>query len=55
MDISDVGIAQMQKRAEALSLTVEGIVGDIYTYADIDSFDIVLLDSMVHLFLEGLS
>ncbi|MEM6629628.1 MAG: class I SAM-dependent methyltransferase [Bacteroidota bacterium] len=49
IDTSQIGIEYMLNLAQAASLRVEGIVGDIHQYDQYDTFDVILLDSMIHL------
>lgn len=48
VDASYVGIAQMLERAENDSLTVSGVIADIYEYELRDKYDAVVLDSILH-------
>ena len=48
VDNSKVGIAQMNKIAQAEKLNLMGIVADIYQYDDFSNFDFILLDSLFH-------
>ena len=48
IDASEVGIKQMLEQAEAKGLNVKGIVADFYSYDYAESFDIVVLDSILH-------
>ena len=48
VDISKVGIDQMNKVAEAERLDLRGIVADIFEFEDFDNYDFILLDSMFH-------
>ena len=50
VDISDVGIQQLNKVAQQEKLKVEGLVADIYSFGITNEYDIVLLDSMVHFY-----
>ena len=50
IDISAIGIAQMIRDAKEENLSVNGIVSDIYEYSIDSSFDIVLLDSILHFY-----
>ncbi|NDL68833.1 class I SAM-dependent methyltransferase [Anaerotalea alkaliphila] len=50
VDISDVGIQQLNKAALQEKLQVEGFVADIYSFGITDEYDIVLLDSMFHFY-----
>lgn len=50
IDISQVGIDQMLKKAESLNLNIKGYVEDIYSFNRISEFDIVILDSMLHFY-----
>ena len=48
VDISKVGIEQMNLVANTERLPLNGIVADIYAFDNFSAFDIVLLDSMFH-------
>ena len=48
IDNSKKGIQQMNEKASQMTLSITGIVGDIYQFEDFHEFDIVLLDSMFH-------
>lgn len=48
IDISKVGIAQMNRKAAEEKLSLKGIVGDIYQYKSFSAFDFILLNSMFH-------
>lgn len=48
IDNSSVGIEQMARLAQAEGLAIKGIVGDFYSYKELDKYDIILLDSMFH-------
>ncbi|MGE6415336.1 class I SAM-dependent methyltransferase [Planococcus kocurii] len=50
IDHSAVGIEQLNREAKKRELTVEGIVGDVYTYQISKDVDVVLLDSMLHFY-----
>lgn len=50
VDISDVGIQQLNKAAQQEKLKVEGLVADIYSFGITNEYDIVLLDSMFHFY-----
>ncbi|QRN86167.1 methyltransferase domain-containing protein [Clostridia bacterium] len=50
VDISSVGISQMNRTAALENLAVRGIIGDVYTYRIDESYDMVLLDSMFHFY-----
>ncbi|WP_347860873.1 class I SAM-dependent methyltransferase [Salimicrobium sp. PL1-032A] len=54
VDISGVGIEQMNRAAREDNLEVTGIVEDIYTFPVETKHDIVLLDSMLHFYKEDL-
>lgn len=49
VDISSVGIQQMMATAKEEDLSVEGIVASICTYTPQNSFDIVILDRVLHM------
>ena len=48
VDASKVGIAQMLAQAEVHNLPVKGVVADIYTYEPDNTFDAIVLDSILH-------
>lgn len=48
LDVSSVGISQMQQIANQEGLTLTGQVADIYTWEAFEGIDCVLLDSMLH-------
>lgn len=50
VDLSEVGINQMNKRAKELGVDVKGIVGSYTDYRDIVKHDIILMDSMFHFY-----
>lgn len=50
IDISQVGIDQMNAQAQAEGLNVNGIVADLKSYKIDDSVDLVLTDSMLHFY-----
>lgn len=50
VDISDVGIQQLNKAAQDQRLQVKGSVADIYSFGITDEYDIVLLDSIFHFY-----
>lgn len=50
VDISDVGIEQLNRVAQEEKLQVKGYVSDIYAFKITDDYDIVLLDSMFHFY-----
>jgi 2-polyprenyl-3-methyl-5-hydroxy-6-metoxy-1,4-benzoquinol methylase len=50
IDISEVGIEQLNLKAKTLNLKLVGLVDDIYTFSKIGDYDIVLLDSMLHFY-----
>lgn len=50
VDISDVGIEQLNKAAKQEELQVEGVVADISSFDITNEYDIVLLDSMFHFY-----
>jgi len=54
VDISAVGIAQMNAQAQQLGLGVRGVAGDAYTWDIGSEPGIVLLDSMLHFYKRGL-
>jgi len=49
VDISEVGINQMNKVAKEENLQCKGIVEDMYQY-DVSPFDVILLNSMFHFY-----
>jgi len=48
IDISTVGIEQMNQLAQIEKLRLKGVVADVYEYDDFGDYDFVLLDSMLH-------
>ncbi|SDJ14986.1 class I SAM-dependent methyltransferase [Salimicrobium halophilum] len=50
IDVSSVGIEQMNRAAREENLEVTGVVEDIYTCPVETKYDIVLLDSMLHFY-----
>lgn len=48
IDISKVGIDQLNQIGQSEKLNLIGQIGDIYTFNQLVDFDIVLLDSMFH-------
>lgn len=48
VDASEVGIRQMVERAGTLGLNVNGVVGDFYTFDFAQSYDLIVLDSILH-------
>lgn len=50
IDISKVGINQMNKISAKENLSVKGEVRDVYTYPISEEYDLVLLDSMLHFY-----
>lgn len=54
VDISDVGIKQLNEVAQSQQLPVKGIVHDIYDYSISKEVDMVLLDSMFHFYKKDL-
>ncbi len=50
VDLSTVGIRQMNEAARQEKLDVQGKVADLYTFAIDQSVDIILLDSIIHLY-----
>lgn len=48
IDLSKVGIEQMERAARAEGLDVKGRIGDIYEFDDFAEYDFLLLDSMFH-------
>lgn len=48
IDHSQVGINQLNQIATVNHLSMQGIVGDIYSFSDFDRYDYILLDSMFH-------
>lgn len=49
VDASDTGIAQMNARATAEGLLIEGVVANIITYRPIEEFDAVIVDRTLHM------
>ncbi|MGR9049798.1 class I SAM-dependent methyltransferase [Halobacillus faecis] len=50
VDVSTVGLDQMNQAACDEQLNVTGKVGDVYTYPIREEHDIVLMDSMLHFY-----
>ncbi|MBM7614491.1 class I SAM-dependent methyltransferase [Alkaliphilus hydrothermalis] len=50
IDISSVGLDQMNQIANDDNLDVIGEVGDVYTYPVSTEYDLILLDSMLHFY-----
>ncbi|MBK5253361.1 MAG: methyltransferase domain-containing protein [Peptostreptococcaceae bacterium] len=50
IDVSDVGIKQLNKVAIKENLNVKGIVDDIHEFKITDEIDIVLMDSIFHFY-----
>ncbi|ARI77920.1 class I SAM-dependent methyltransferase [Halobacillus mangrovi] len=50
VDVSTVGLDQMNQAARDEQLNVTGKLGDVYTYPVAAEYDIVLLDSMLHFY-----
>lgn len=50
VDISDVGIQQLNLAAQKENLQVKGLVADIYSFGITDEYDMVLLDSIFHFY-----
>lgn len=50
VDISEVGLVQLNQAAREEGLAIKGIKGDLYTYPVGEQFDIVLLDSILHFY-----
>ena len=49
MDLSPTGVRQMAKAAEKEGLSVVGVVADIMAFEPDGSFDVVLLDRVLHM------
>lgn len=52
VDLSEVGIKQMVAEAKRKKLSVQGIVKDIVSYRSREKFDVIILDSVLHLLLD---
>ncbi len=50
VDISSVGIKQLNEISTKDNLEVKGIVADFNSVSDVDNYDVVLLDSMFHFY-----
>jgi 2-polyprenyl-3-methyl-5-hydroxy-6-metoxy-1,4-benzoquinol methylase len=48
IDISKVGIFQMNQIAENENLPINGVITDIYKFDEFEDFDFILLDNMFH-------
>jgi len=49
VDVSSVGVEQMLATAESEGLQVDGLVQDIRAYQPPDTFDVVVLDRVLHM------
>ena len=49
VDLSALGITQMQARAEKEGLSVVGVVADIVAFEPDQSFEVVVLDRVLHM------
>jgi tellurite methyltransferase len=49
IDVSEVGIAQMNERATSESVAVRGIAADIVTWEPSGRFDVVIIDRVLHM------
>lgn len=49
VDLSPTGVGQMVAVAKEEGLAVEGITADITTFKSTDTFDIILLDRVIHM------
>lgn len=50
VDISIVGINQLNKLAKSLDINVNGVVSDLYSFPIIEEYSIILLDSILHFY-----
>lgn len=50
VDVSSVGIEQMNAVATQEGLNVTGVVSDLETYEHLPDYDVILLDSMFHFY-----
>ena len=48
IDASDVGVAQMLESASLKDLTIMGIVADFHTHPFTETYDVIVLDSILH-------
>lgn len=48
VDLTKVGISQMNQIAKSENLTLLGVLSDMYEYEEFDKYDFILLDSMFH-------
>lgn len=48
IDNSKIGIQQLNEKAKNESLSLQGIIADIFEYEDFQEVDFILLDSMFH-------
>ncbi len=55
VDISSVGIQQMNELARTYNIDVSGVVNDLYSYPITDDYDIILLDSILHFYKNDVS
>ena len=49
MDTAQTGIEQMLEEAESEKLAVDGVIADITNYETPDLYNIVVIDSVLHL------
>ena len=49
VDIAETGVSQMTKQAEAEGLDVAGYVADIVSFEPPETYDVVLLDRVLHM------
>jgi 2-polyprenyl-3-methyl-5-hydroxy-6-metoxy-1,4-benzoquinol methylase len=54
IDASQLGISQMMAAAKARNLTLNGIVADFYDYDFSQTYDVIILDSILHFHKKGL-
>ncbi len=48
IDASEVGISQMLEYASSKNLNIKGIVADFYAYEFTETYDVIVLDSILH-------
>lgn len=53
VDLSEVGIKQMVAAAKNEKLAVKGIVGDICSFRSREKYDVIILDSVLHLLIDN--
>ena len=54
IDASQVGVEQMLELASRQALTIKGIVADFFNYDFTETYDVIVLDSILHFGKEGI-